>query len=48
MMLQEYGGFEVYVHVSRCKSVCPETVGQLAIMGPGRMIPNVKHSEWVK
>lgn len=45
----EHNGFEVYVHVSRCitESVAKSPT-HLAVMGPGRHVPNAKHSEWVR
>eukprot|EP00250_Pteridium_aquilinum_P020136 c24718_g1_i1 orf=714-1736(-) len=48
----EYNGFEVYVHISRCLPMHPESLAksaaQVAIMGLGRSLPNAKHSDWVR
>lgn len=45
---KEHKGFEIYVHVSRYLPEHRGAVAHLAVMGPGRSLPNVKHSEWVR
>ncbi|KAH7298699.1 hypothetical protein KP509_25G054700 [Ceratopteris richardii] len=47
---QDHEGLEVYVHISRFLPPLSEASNpiRVAIMGFGRIVPNAKHTDWIK
>ncbi|KAI5078490.1 hypothetical protein GOP47_0006735 [Adiantum capillus-veneris] len=50
--LVDQEGFDVYIHISRCMPIHPESDARkairVAIMGLGRFLPNAKHTDWIR